>query len=970
MITALLPPSGSGCRRFRRVSTRIGWLVAGLLICRAAGEDGGVDFFEREIRPILAESCYKCHSEKAEKLKGGLYLDSKSGALEGGDLGPAVVPGDLEKSLLIESVRYGNGDLQMPPKSRLSREQVGALEKWVSMGAPWPEGDANSGGRRKAFDLEGRKAEHWCWQPPRDQPVPDVADKSWPLDPIDHYVLARLEKAGLRPAPDADRRTWIRRVSFDLTGLPPSPEAVERFAADESATAYAKVVDDLLASPEFGVKWARHWLDLMRFAESYGHEFDYPIPEAWRYRDHVVRDFNADVPHDRMLVEHLAGDLLEQPRIDPASGLNESLLATAAWWLGEANHAPTDVRGDEMLRIDNQIDVVSKSFLGLTVSCARCHDHKFDAISTADYYSLAGYLESSRRQLAMQDPRGEIARHKSQLRELQAEASAILDGKQLAAAPVRPPAAGVIATFDKGLPPGWTVTGEAFSAQPAPAGRPQVALADESSVVVPGGVLHSGLYGRKLQGTLRSPDFILEGPEIDLHLAATGPVEVRVVIDGYFMQEFNGLLFNGTRLDAGALDTGGKFAWKRIAGDLKKYVGHSVYLEFMDRGDGYLAIDEIAYQQGAEDPPPGAPITAAALGMESIFERAREIESDLPAPVYTLGMTDGTPRDEHVHIRGSHLSPGEIAPRRFLTALGGGATEGASTGSGRLALAREMASAGNPLTARVQVNRLWHHLMGKGLVATVDDFGVMGEAPSHPELLDRLALDFVAGGWSNKAMIRRIVLSRTYRMSSSSADQDPRAEELDAPNILLHKFRVRRLPSESIHDAILAVSGELNRTQGGPGVPAFLDSFMEGRGRPDGGPLDGNGRRSIYTRIQRNFLPAFQMTFDMPVPFTAIGRRSSSNVPAQSLVLMNDPFVIGQAGKWAQRLLAEKNPDERIRLAYRTAFSREPADDELRLIQAFLEEQRNLLGSAPDDLALWTEFCHLLLNRKEFIFLR
>ena len=954
----------------RRAGARV-MLAVGLLVARAAADDAaGIEFFEREIRPILAESCHECHSAKAEKLKGGLYLDSRRGTLEGGDLGPAVVPGDLDRSLLIESVRYGNVDLQMPPKTRLSKEQVEALEKWVSMGAPWPAGEENSGGPRKAFDLEGRKEEHWCWQPPRDQPVPDVADKSWPLDPIDHHVLARLEKAGLRPAADADRRTWIRRVSFDLTGLPPSPEAVARFIADESATAHAKVVDELLASPEFGVKWARHWLDLMRFAESYGHEFDYAIPEAWRYRDHVVRSFNAGVPYDRMLVEHLAGDLLEQPRIEPASGLNESLLATAAWWLGEANHAPTDVRSDEMLRIDNQIDVVSKSFLGLTVSCARCHDHKFDAISTADFYSLAGYLESSRRQLAMHDPHGEIARRATRLSQLQAAASGMLDGKQPPDALARPPAGGIIATFDNGMPAGWTTTGEAFPAQPTSASRPQVALADESSVMVPGGVIHSGLHGRKLHGALRSPDFILEHPEIHLRLAATGPVEVRVVIDGYFMQEFNALLFDGTRLDAGALDTAGKFAWKRIAGDLKKYIGHSVYLEFVDRGDGYLAIDEIAYQQGVENSASDTPVPAATHGLESIFEQARQIEAGLPAPVYALGMADGTPRDGHVHIRGSHLSPGEIAPRQFLTALGGGATDGTATGSGRLALAREIASADNPLTARVQVNRLWHHLTGKGLVATVDDFGVMGEAPSHPELLDRLALDFVAGGWSNKAMIRRIVLSRTYRMSSGSIHQDPLADEVDAPNILLHKFRVRRLPSESIHDAILAVSGELNRKQEGPGVPGFLDSFMEGRGKPASGPLDGDGRRSIYTRIQRNFLPPFQTTFDMPVPFTAIGRRSSSNVPAQSLVLMNDPFVVAQAGKWAQRLLTEKNPDERIRQAYRTAFSREPDGDELRLIHGFLDEQRALLGNTADDPALCTELCHLLLNQKEFIFLR
>ena len=358
------------------------------------------------------------------------------------------------------------------------------------------------------------------------------------------------------------------------------------------------------------------------------------------------------------------------------------------------------------------------------------------------------------------------------------------------------------------------------------------------------------------------------------------------------------------------------------------------------------------------------------LGLEEIFSRAKAVEADLPAPVYSIGTIDGTPKDEHVHIRGSHQSLGEEAPRRFLTALGGGGSAEGAEGSGRLALAREMVSSENPLTARVYVNRLWHHLMGKGLVATVDDFGVMGEEPSHPELLDTLALDFMADGWSTKRMIRRMVLSRTYRMSSQAVDSGGKADEVDGANILLHKFRVRRLTSESIRDGILAVSGELNPAQGGPSVPGYLSSFMTGRGKPNSGPLDGNGRRSLYTMIRRNFLPSFQMTFDMPVPFNAMGRRSVSNVPAQSLVLMNDPFVIDQAEKWAKRLLKIESRDERIRVAYLEAFSRDPREDERVALNEFMEEQQSLLGSGAEDPQLWAEFCHLLFNQKEFIFLR
>jgi hypothetical protein len=482
--------------------------------------------------------------------------------------------------------------------------------------------------------------------------------------------------------------------------------------------------------------------------------------------------------------------------------------------------------------------------------------------------------------------------------------------------------------------------------------------------------MHSGLYGRKLHGVLRSPTFTLAKPEIHFLMAGDGPVEVRVVIDGYFMQEYNALLFRGTHLKGKPLHTDGQYAWKTLGGDLRKYVGRTVYLEFIDKGDGYLALDEVAYDRGREPSAVPAGASAAELGLDPFFARAAQIEKEVPAPAYTLALADGTPEEERVHIRGGHTNLGDVVPRRFLTAFGGKRAADAQVASGRLDLARQVVSPDNPLTARVYVNRLWHHLTGRGLVPTVDDFGVMGEEPSHPELLDWLARDFVKGGWSTKRMIRRIVLSRTYRMSCEAEASAAAIAEKDAANVLLHKFRVRRLEGESIRDGILAVSGRLDATQGGPSVPVHLTSFMEGRGRPGSGPLDGNGRRSIYLALKRNFLPSFQMAFDMPVPFTTMGRRSRSNVPAQSLVLMNDPFVAGEAARWAERLVREGSAERRIEVAFAEAFSRTPEPREVDQLRRFLERQQGLYQCGPEDKRVWTDLCHVLFNKKEFIFIR
>ncbi len=363
------------------------------------------EFFEKKIRPVLIESCWKCHSAEAKKLKGGLRLDSRAGLLKGGDTGPSLVPEHPEKSKLIEAVGYKNADLLMPPKGMLAPAVIADLTKWVQMGAPWPGSETSTGDKKDAFDLAKRKREHWAWQPIRATPPPAVKNTTWARSPIDTFLLARLEQAKLAPARPAERRTWLRRITFDLTGLPPTVEESNAFLSDNREGACERVVDRLLAAPRFGERWGRHWLDLVRYGETRGHEFDPVLPNAYQYRDYVIRALNADVPYDQFVQEHIAGDLLPAPRLHPAEKFNESILGTGFWLLGEEVHSPVDIRQDQADRFDNRIDVMTKTFLGLTVSCARCHDHKFDAISSRDYYALFGFLESSNYRLARFDSR-------------------------------------------------------------------------------------------------------------------------------------------------------------------------------------------------------------------------------------------------------------------------------------------------------------------------------------------------------------------------------------------------------------------------------------------------------------------------------------------------------------------------------------------------------------------------------------
>lgn len=1071
-------------------------------------DEVAIEFFETQVRPVLVKRCYACHSINAPEIKGGLRLDSRAAVLQGGETGPAIVPGNPSESLLIDAINYG-ATYQMPPKSKLPAVEIAALTNWVKRGAPWPAEAVVSRISQEKFDLNARKKAHWCWQDVQYHEPPTVGRPDWPSCELDYFVLARLESSGLPPAPPADKRTLIRRAFFDVIGLPPLPEQVHAFVNDNSSEAFQKVVDELLESPHFGERWARHWMDSFRYAEGYGHEFDYSIPHTFRYRDYLIRALNEDVPYDQFVIEHVAGDLLEDSRRHPVEGYNESVIGTGFWWLGEATHAPVDVRDDEGRRIDNQIDVMTKTFLGLTVACARCHDHKFDAIATEDYYALTGFLQSSRRHQAALDPGGKIRSRSTQLvavkrkidsmvpqavltandlsgdlfaryllasREVNAGTPAEVvaehfdleterlnrwvdalqrsdvnpsshpmhvwaawspSGEDIVAANFDSHRARMaedeknvneynemnplIIDFENGYE-GWFTTGEAFGANPT---RKQQwdRRASELTLDAPG-VADSGSVSNRLQGVLRSPTFTLTHPNIFYRIRGKD-VQVQLILDGYFMNVFNGLLFGGFRFD---VNDGEDFAWHRQAGDIGRYLGHQAYIEIIDQGDGFVAIDEIRLSNGPVPPTPPSELAmevlknggldsleglAAAYGRvwnrvvqawqvgsvtlpdqelidwamrcglvnvassdQSIFataqRRMQELEKDIPAPVRILSMVDGTGENERVFVRGNHRTLGEEAPRQLLAALVG-RKPGVKKGSGRLDLAKDIVDPTNPLTARVMVNRIWHHLFGRGIVGSVDNFGVLGQRPTHPELLDLLAIQFVNNGWSVKQMIRTILLSSTYQMSSVP---NLAAEKIDPDNVLLHRMRIRRLQGEVIRDSILQISGRLDHTLFGRSVPIHMTEFMQGRGRPGGnGALDGEGRRSIYLEVRRNFLSPMMLAFDTPIPFNSVGRRNISNVPAQALIMMNDPLVVEQARVWARRLLSDKDlsVEQRMENMYLAAFSCPPRKAELSEGKNFLRQQGKALGLVPEayktDERVWADLCHVMMNVKKFIFI-
>ncbi len=901
---------------------------------RAAPAD---EFFETRVRPVLAERCFKCHSDKAGKSQGGLKLDSRAALLAGGDSGPAVVAGKPADSALMKAVRRADDTVSaMPPDGAITAAQVKDLDKWIADGANFPDTGV----------VKDDPLKHWAFQPVVNPAVPGVTAKDWPRSDVDRFLLAKLDAAKLSPAGDAAPAVVARRLAFALTGLPPTPAEVAAVEAGGRA-GLEKYADALLASPAFGERWARHWMDLVRYADSVGHEYDYEIEGAWRYRDYLVRALNADLPYDRFVKEQIAGDLLP-PRV--VNGRNEALLATGWWQLQEQASAPVDLANDEAERLDNMLDVLGKTFNGLTVGCARCHDHKFDPMRTKEYYGLFGIAAAS--PAARRWANGPtLDGHAAALKALRDRVDAGRDPpKPLAAPKLDAGPATVLGDFGDGVPDGWTVVGQTDAVTGGTAnlrGRQ------------PG--LWSGTLSRKLPAYACSPQFTLAHDHIDL-LVAGEDATVQVVVANY--QMIRDPIYNGLKKSL----KGDDLQWVRF--DVSRWKGKRVHVEvFTGKVDGsyrimhtadtprsHFGLRAVTLSNG--NLPPRPKPVALDPGSPVFAWRAAALERGLPAPERFVGVQDLDGADVPVFARGDANKPRpEREPRKYL-AVARTAGAAAKTGSGRRELADAVAGPDNPLTARVFVNRVWHHLFGRGLVPTTDNFGLLGDRPSHPELLDYLAHRFVhEHRGSAKKLVRELVRTRAYQMAGGVPP------EADATNRLLSRFPLRRLEAEAVRDAVLAVSGTLDRTAGGEPVPvphALAGSGSDsGNNYPPSGPTDGDRRRSLYLGSRRSFPSTFLDVFDKPTALNTFGRRDVSNVPTQALTLLNDPFVQGQVRAWTERLgTAGLAPAARVERMFREAYARGPTAAESARALAVVGPD----GSGWDDLAL------ALFNLKEFVY--
>jgi hypothetical protein len=853
----------------------------GLGPIQAAEEDKeGLEFFEKKIRPVLVERCYECHSTQAKKVEGSLLLDSREASRKGGDLGPAVVPGDLDKSLLIQAIRYTDENLQMPPKEkgRLPAEVVADFEAWVKRGAPDPRD--GSAPMAYAVDIEAAK-KRWPYTPPVEPAIPAVKDAAWPRNPIDHFILAKLEEKGLAPAADADPRTLLRRVAYDLIGLPPSAEELDEFLAvspsrrlavspadadseierrQASEKAWSATIERLLASPHYGERWGRHWLDVVRYADTAGDNSDYPIPQMYRYRNWVIDAVNADMPYDRFIREQIAGDLLPA---DSTDAKYRQIIATG--YIANARRFGSRVSDyPQHLTIEDTIDNLGRAFLGHTLNCARCHNHKFDPITTEDYYAIYGIFHSTRY------PWPGIELEKRQ--------------------------------------------------------RDLVPLAE-------GDVVAAALAERK---------------KLDEQLAA----EVKAAEEA-----------------------------KKTADKAAK--------------EAQTKLDELSKKDNASDDAAKEERQAAERALEEAKKLAADRDKELkaakkkkeggeqsPLPFeVAYAVAEGKKIENcKVQLKGDPERLGMEVARRFPQVLGGQALPPDEKGSGRLELADWIASPDNPLTARVMVNRIWQHHFGRGLVATPNDFGKQGQAASHPELLDWLALRFIESGWSVKAMHRLILASRTYQTASQgfrvqgsgfspensdqpSLNPEPRTLNpalIDPSNSLLWHYPRRRLDAESIRDTLLVLGGNLDRSpaEAHPFPPQKDWDFTQHK--PFKAVYDTN-RRSVYLMTQRIVRHPFLAIFDGPDTGASTASRITSTTTLQALYFLNDPFVHEQAGKLAARVREAKASDaERIDLAYTLLFARPATSDEKSAGQEYLQK----LGDAG-----WESYLRVLMRTNEFVYL-
>jgi hypothetical protein len=826
------------------------WLACLLALGSAARADDATTsedlaYFEQHIRPLLVERCYSCHSSRGKKQEGGLLLDSRAGWTSGGEQGPALIPGDLDASLLIRAVRYTDPELQMPPDRPLPREAVARLEKWVKMGAPDPRDGLERERDRQdspSDPIAGRV--HWAFRPLSEHRPPLVASSDWPRSPIDSYILGKLEELALRRAPDADRRTLLRRIYFQLIGLPPTREQVAAFLEDERPDAYERLVDQLLASPQFGERWGRHWLDLARYADSNGLDENFLFREAWRYRNWVITSVNADHPFDRFLLEQLAGDLLPFESIEQR---DRQRIAAGFLVVGPKVLLGNDPKQRRMDIADEQIDTVGRAVLGQTLGCARCHDHKFDPVPTADYYALAGIFTST-----------QVMQRRYMLNE-QRE-----------------------------------------------------------------------------------------------------------------MERLVGLNANGDELNAAY-----EKYWRKHPKLKEREKQAKSALELLERGD-HGALEELATKHadavaaGASDPDQ-LHEQRVVLQKELLAKLQAELAAIPQIPPRAMIPCDvDNPANESIRLAGQFDRLGDQVPRGFLRVISDEPAVIPEGQSGRMQLAHwltDTEKGAGQLAARVLANRIWQHCIGRGLVRTVDNFGRTGEAASHPELLDYLARQVIDSGWSIKQLVRQIVLSRTFAMSSRNDDT---AGASDPDNRLLWRAHRRRLEPEALRDAMLTAAGQLDL--------APRESTVSYLG--DQATAVGDNRirrrtdfpcRSVYLPVIRNDLPEVLSVFDFANPHASTGMRPQTIVATQGLFMLNDGSVMTAADATARRLLEHTSSAEGDKLVdtlFELVLSATPSEDERAEILAFVRQSakhRNVDGdNDAADVQAWSEACQALFASSRF----
>lgn len=938
-----------------------------------------VDFFESNVRPLLAKHCFECHSIDSGELKGGLSLHNRAGWATGGESGPAIVAGKPDESLLIEAVRYES--YEMPPKGKLSDGEIRILEEWVRRGAPDPRSGESKAPTTARIDFE-KERQFWAFQPPEQHHPPDVQNSVWPSDSIDFFVLSTLEANGLVPAADANAATWLRRISYDLTGLPPTVEELNAFLAEPTSSvingdARQKTVDRLLASDQFGVHWGRHWLDVARYADSNGGDFNATFYNAWRYRNYVVNSFNNDKPYDQFVREQLAGDLLPAANEDQRT---EQLVGSTFLMLGVKMLSERDKGKLTMDVVDEQIDTAGKTFLGMTLGCARCHDHKFDPIPTSDYYSLAGIfrstvtLEGESQQyvstwvetpLPVSDEVAQqIAQHSATVKQMKSD----LDGAK------------------KNL--------QSLEKQLALAGSAKGAiLLDNDAAKLVGNWPSSSLSPVRIGATYLRDDRVGKGEKSvtwTTTVPKAGKYEVRVSYPG-----------------KGGCDSKVPFTVKFAAGEERVLVDQSKpapidglfcslgMFEFdtnsgatvMVSNDGttdHVLADAVQFIPQGEALPSDGELTESLAAMkqeaDQLKESIKQQESSLKiaekngpkAPAVMAPREAPQIGDCEILVRGELTHPGPKVERGFLQVVKTGPDRvERKDQSGRAELADWIISANHPLTARVMVNRIWQHMLGEGIVRSVDNFGHLGELPSHQELLDTLAVEFVNNRWSVKSLIRRIALSRTYAMGPA---YDESSFLKDPDNRLLWHANRKRIPAESLRDSMLLISGELDLTADESPVAGLGALAIDNSSQNSSGRQTDAVKRSLYLPIVRNELPGFLITFDFADPDIVTGRRSETNVPAQALYLMNSDFVKDRAAKITQRLLtgtqpsAETNntPDDAVVCvtAFLQILGRQPTEHEIARMTDYVHE---LTTEQPESrVKAWTEAIQTLLASTEF----